>query len=214
MQNTDYAQSYQTLSRRGAELARQIAGSDCLVAGSLGPGWKSPMRGEITKSELAERYYLRALGLLQGQVDYLWVETVYDPLQAEAAVKGCQKAISEMKSHVKLAVLSSKTITSSDDELIHLLKELNQLPIDILGLNCSSGPQSMITGLEWLSSTHISKSFACCPNAGTPDAYLKPDIFAQSMLDLNQNYNLPILGGCCGVGPEHIKELARRQHEI
>lgn len=209
LQNTDFKDSYQELSCRGAELARQIAGSDCLVAGSLGPGWKSPVRGEISKAELSERYYRRAVGLLQGQVDLLWIETVYDPYQAEAAVQGCLQARQEFKTNVKIAVLASQTATANDDSLINLLQELNQLPIDILGINCSSGPQSMVSGFEWLK-LNSDKELACCPNAGEIDTYLSPHEFAQGLLTIQSDCNIHVLGGCCGVTYKHIQELAIR----
>lgn len=93
--NTGY--SSEELCQTGARLAREVAGKTAKVAGSLGPGWRYPSHDPVDEIALRTSYAERAKGLLLGGVDWLWIETVQDPLQAEIAVAGCQDALSELK---------------------------------------------------------------------------------------------------------------------
>ncbi|HEY9839331.1 MAG: homocysteine S-methyltransferase family protein [Candidatus Sericytochromatia bacterium] len=205
---TTFAGREAELCRLGAELARTAAGEQALVAGSLGPGWRFPSRGETSPAALQENYRLRAQGLLTGGADLLWIETVQDPLQAEAAVAGAQQALTELALTVPIAVLISlqtPTTLLGDQPLAQVLARLDALPVQILGVNCSQGPASVAAALDWLR-RHSDKAIACCPNAGPgPEHYLTPAAYAAEMQVLAQGTT--ILGGCCGASPEHIQAL-------
>lgn len=199
----------QELSQRGAMLARQGAGPNSLILGSLGPGWKLPSRDKINIRDLERAYQERCLGLLKGGADILWIETVQDPRQAEAAISGALSAQTVLKQACPLAIL----ITCSEDGLktgpfssLDVLKELNHLPVDILGINCSFRPQSLRIPLNWLRE-HSPKKLAACPNAGDPNQVLSPERFTSEMLSLWHDFQPEIIGGCCGVGPQYIQAL-------
>lgn len=207
----DSGTTLSALSQRGAELARQIAGSQAQVAGSLGPGWKSPSRGDISVQTLESEYYQRSLGLLQGGVDLLWIETVQDPRQAEAAVQGALRAQAEVQLQRPLAILVSVSAEGrhiGDWPAEQVLQALLPLPLQYLGINCSHGPASTRWALDWLRS-HSPHKRVCCPNAGLPDQSLPPEAYAQALLQLQEAFAPDILGGCCGASPAHIECLQR-----
>jgi len=196
-------------SQKGAELARLIAGTQATVLGSLGPGWKSPSRQEVSFKSLENSYYQRSLGLLKGKVDILWIETVQDPLQAEAAVLGALRAQTQLQIKCPIAVLISGSQdgkNTGDFTTNDLLNELDKLPADILGVNCSFSPVSLQFPLNWLRE-NSTKKIAACPNAGLPQNRLNPIEFSQELITLWQNFQPDIIGGCCGVSPKHIQTL-------
>ncbi len=194
----------------GATLAREVAGSQALVAGSLGPGWYFPYHDSVDQQALCLSYIERARGLLQGGVDWLWIETVQDPLQAEIAVKACQIALSELKLDVPIAINFSLTTTDSligRQSIESVCQRLNALPVQLLGVNCSLGPDSVDAALRWIR-TQSNKQLACCPNAGSgPGEYLSPEDFAVALSDIANSYQPEIIGGCCGVTAAHIQAL-------
>lgn len=216
LKDTPWAEDLEGLCLRGAVLARAVAGGKAQVAGSLGPGWKWPSRGEIDVSLLTEHYRQRARGLLRGGVDWLWIETIQDPLQAEAAVAGCRQASAELGRWRPLALLVSP---AAEPEclgglpLAEVLPRLLALEPDLIGVNCARGPASVGPSLDWLFA-HTTLPLACCPNAGLPNAILAPDAFSTAILALLPRYagRLRVLGGCCGASPEHLRALRRGLH--
>lgn len=208
--NTGY--SAEALCLAGAELAREVAGQTAQVAGSLGPGWRYPSHEAVDERALRNSYAERARGLIQGGVDWLWIETVQDPLQAEIAVAGCQDALRELKRDVPIAVLISLTTPETligKQALSTVLERLNALPVSLMGVNCSGGPESVRQALGWLR-IHSDKQLACLPNAGPgPGAYALPEAFAADMAALAETFKPDIIGGCCGTTPEHIQALAQ-----
>lgn len=205
--------SAETLCYEGAKLAREVAGTEALVAGSLGPGWHFPAHDSVDQQALCLSYTERARGLLRGAVDWLWIETVQDPLQAEIAVKGCQIALSELGLDVPIAINFS--LTSADrlmggQSIEGVCKRLNRLPVQLLGVNCSLGPDSVQSALNWIR-THSDKQLACYPNAGPgPGEYLSPEDFAIALSDIANLYQPEVIGGCCGVTTAHIQALVQQ----
>lgn len=199
------------LACAGARLARQVADAfpGTRVAGSIGPGWRFPSRGEVAVETLIQGYTVWAEALLTGGADLLWIETVQDPLQAEAAVAGCRQALNNLGRQVPLALLLS---LSADGNLIGgqalpaVLARLLPLRVDILGFNCSRGPAGLEIGLGWLRQ-YADCLVACFPNAGI-DAQVEPTAFAAQMLELYRRFAPELMGGCCGTGPAHIAALA------
>lgn len=194
-------------------LARAVAAGKAQVAGSLGPGWKWPSRGEIDLEHLTVHYRQRARGLLRGGVDWLWIETIQDPLQAEAAVAGCRQAIAELGRPRPLALLVSPAAEPDrlgDLPLTEVLPRLVAVKPDLIGVNCARGPASVGPSLDWLYA-NSSLPLACCPNAGLPEASVEPEAFAMALLALLPRYagRLRVLGGCCGVTPDHLRALRR-----
>lgn len=203
------------LAWAGARLARQaveaISGS-ALVAGSLGPGWYFPSRGEVAPARLQQSYARWASGLLAGGVDLLWLETVQDPLQAEAAVAGCRQALAASGRKVPIALLLSlrtPTRLLREQPLERVLRRLAGLKADIWGFNCGFGPAGLAPALGQLRSIIPEGLIACFPNAGPDSAhYLSPPAFAAELLALAAAVPIDLIGGCCGTGPAHIAALA------
>jgi len=197
------------LTRLGASLARQAAPAEVQIAGSLGPGWKQPRRGEISIRQLQARTRLQAEGLVQGGADLCWIETVQDPRQAEAAVTGCLEAMQMLGRQLPIAVLVSVSATGHEiggQALSTVLRDLLSLPVQILGVNCSFGPQSVHQALHWLRE-HSSCALACCPNLGLPGQSVSQAGFVAEMMEIQARFQPEILGGCCGVGPAEISAL-------
>lgn len=203
------------VARAGALLARRVAdaghgSSPVLVAGSLGPGWYFPSRGEVEPARLQQSYARWASGLLTGGVDLLWLETVQDPLQAEAAVAGCRQALAETCRATPIALLlslRSPTHLLGEQPLELVLQRLARLDVDIWGFNCGFGPAGLAPALARLRAMIPDGLIACFPNAGPDSAsYLSPRAFAAELLALAPG--LDLIGGCCGTGPAHIAALA------
>lgn len=204
-------QSLAQVNQRAAELCREVAGQQALVLGSIGPGWLSPRRGEITLEQLAEGYQAQALALIKGGVDWLWIETVRDPLQAQAAIEGARQALLQAHKDLPIAILA--TVARSGTEIGDLqvsqaLDSLSVLKPDLLGLNCSDQPRSFKQALAYL----LAQSqipIALCPNAGLPEEALEPEAWAQALSQLTTSKQVKVWGGCCGATPQHIQALGQ-----
>ena len=164
------------LAFAGAKIAREAADAAStkekprFVLGSLGPGTKLPSLGHTTYQKLKDAYYTAAKGLLDAKSDALLVETTQDLLQAKAAVNGCRQAIDEVDFDVVLIAQVTVETTGTmllGSEIGAALNALEPLEIDLIGLNCATGPAEMSEHLRYLS------KFANCaisvmPNAGLP----------------------------------------------
>jgi 5-methyltetrahydrofolate--homocysteine methyltransferase len=209
------------LNKLAACLAREAAAKwsseakPRFVAGSMGPTTKMlALTGGITFAELEEAYYRQALGLLEGGVDLLLVETCQDTLNVKAAGAGIQRAFTKLGREVPLII--SCTIEKSGTMLAGQNVEAFYISIEHLrplavGLNCGSGAELLSDHLRTLAAIS-SCAVSCYPNAGLPDeegSYREtPEEFARKMLKFAQNGWLNIAGGCCGTTSEHIKALA------
>ena len=216
----------QELARAGAQLARQSAdsfsskdGKQRWVLGSMGPGTKLPTLGHTSYANLLETFKLQALGLIEGGADAFMVETSQDLLQTKAAVNACRKAVVE--SGVRLPLFVEVTVETTGTMLLGTeigaaLTTLEPLGIDMIGLNCATGPAEMSEHLRQLSK-HAQIPVMVMPNAGLPilsgdGAYypLTPDELATAHEQFVREFGLSLVGGCCGTTPAHLKAVVDR----
>ena len=220
------------LSLAGAKIARKCADAFSTptqskwVLGSMGPGTKLPTLGHTTYEILKDAYRLNAKGLIDGGCDALLIETAQDLLQAKAAINGARAAILESKNdsdtgnQKDILVIAQVTVETNGTMLLGseigaALNALEPLNIDFIGLNCATGPQEMSEHLRTLSmSTEI--GISVMPNAGLPVLVdggahypLSPTELAKSLLVFAQDYQVKIVGGCCGTTPEHLAEVVK-----
>ena len=215
------------LSLAGAKIAREAAdefstpGNLRWVLGSLGPGTKLPTLGHTTYQNLKDAYATASKGLIQGGVDALLIETTQDLLQAKAAVNGAREAIKLSKKDIVL--IAQVTVETNGtmlmgSEIGAALNALEPLGIDLIGLNCATGPAEMSEHLRVLSKG-ASVGISVMPNAGLPvlgknGAHypLTPLELASSLKQFVADYRVNIIGGCCGTTPAHMKEVVRQIH--
>lgn len=213
------------LAFAGAKIARECADAVStpekprFVLGSLGPGTKLPSLGHTTYEHLKNAYYIASKGLLDAKSDALLIETTQDLLQAKAAVNGARQAIDEVDFDVVLIVQVTVETTGTmllGSEIGAALNALEPLEIDLIGLNCATGPAEMSEHLRYLS------KFANCaisvmPNAGLPilgakgaEYPLGPDELAQALETFVGDYGISLIGGCCGTTPAHLEAVVKK----
>src|SRR6266702_4780849 len=223
------------LSLAGAAIAREAAdeaaadGRPRWVLGSIGPGTKLPTLGHVSFTELREAYQLNAAGLLAGGADALIVETCQDLLQAKAAIIGAKRAITSFNEAASggpsrgpdIVLIAQVTIETTGamllgSEIGAALTALEPLGIDVIGLNCATGPAEMSEHLRYLAA-HSRVPLSCMPNAGLPEltasgAYypVTPDELASAHEAFVGEFGLALVGGCCGTTPEHLAEVTAR----
>jgi 5-methyltetrahydrofolate--homocysteine methyltransferase len=213
------------LSEAGARIARQAAdawaapGRPRWVLGSIGPGTKLPTLGHVRFGPLRDAYQASAAGLLRGGADALVIETCQDLLQAKAAVIGAKRAIAAAGASV--ALIASVTIETTGAMLLGTeigaaLAALEPLGIDLIGLNCATGPAEMSEHLRHLAG-HSPIPLSCMPNAGMPVLSgdgarypLTPDGLADAHETFTAEFGLALVGGCCGTTPEHLAAVVDR----
>jgi 5-methyltetrahydrofolate--homocysteine methyltransferase len=213
------------LSEVGARLARESADAHGTaqrpryVLGSIGPGTKLPTLGHATYASLRDAYQENAAGLIAGGSDALIVETCQDLLQVKAAVVGSKRAMAELGRQVPVichvAVETTGTMLLGS-EIGAALSAIEPLGVDLIGLNCSTGPAEMGEHLRYLS-RHSRIPISVMPNAGLPvltadGAYfpLSPVEMADALERFVTEYGVGLVGGCCGSTPEHIRVLVER----
>jgi len=212
------------INRRAAEIARAEADRHAapdrfrFVAGSIGPGSKLPSLGNIGFDELEAAYLPQVRGLVQGGVDLLAIETCQDPLQIKAALVAARSILDEMKRD--LPILISVTLDPSGTMLVGTDPEALAAIVSpfgpiALGLNCGTGPATMLGPLKAIR-RFWSGPISAMPNAGLPELRegrtvypLDPDPFVAEMRRLALEAGLSIVGGCCGTTPAHIVALRR-----
>ena len=214
------------LASAGARLARESAdsftakdGKPRWVLGSMGPGTKLPSLGHTTYQHLKDTFALQAKGLIEGGADAFMIETSQDLLQTKAAVNGCKQAI--VDAGIRLPIFVEVTVETTGtmlmgSEIGAALTTLEPLGIDMIGLNCATGPQEMSEHLRQLSK-HSQIPVMVMPNAGLPilqgdGAYypLTPDELATAHEQFIKEYGLALVGGCCGTTPAHLKAVVDR----
>jgi 5-methyltetrahydrofolate--homocysteine methyltransferase len=200
------------------EAAQQFSTKDKprFVAGSIGPTTKLPSLGHIKFDDMAAGYEEQAAALIEGGVDVLLVETSQDLLQAKAALVGVFEAIH--KSGRRLPVTVQVTIEATGTMLLGTeigaaLTALEPFDVDIIGMNCATGPAEMNDAVRFLGA-NSTKHVSVLPNAGLPQneggraVYkLKPEELASYHKHFIQDYGVRIVGGCCGTTPEHLKAV-------
>jgi len=222
----DIADRIHELSQAGARIARETAdeftardGRPRWVLGSMGPGTKLPTLGHAPYPTLRDAYQQNAEGLLAGGADALLVETTQDLLQTKAAVLGARRGLEALGVDVPLIV--SVTVESTGTMLLGseigaALTALEPLGIDMIGLNCATGPAEMSEHLRYLA-RHSRIRLSCMPNAGLPvltkdGAHypLAPAELADAQENFVRDYGLSLVGGCCGTTPEHLRQIVER----
>jgi|694.fasta_scaffold13990_6 5-methyltetrahydrofolate--homocysteine methyltransferase len=214
------------LSREGARLARESCeafeaadGRMRWALGSMGPGTKLPSLGHTTYAHLKATFAEQAVGLIEGGVDAFLIETSQDLLQTKAAVNGCKQAVAE--TGVRLPIFVQVTVETTGtmlmgSEIGAALTALEPLGIDMIGLNCATGPTEMSEHLRHLS-RFSEIPVMCMPNAGLPiltadGSYypLTPDELATAHEQFVKEFGLALVGGCCGTTPAHLKAVVDR----
>ena len=211
------------LSRKAAAIAREAADEHTtadrprFVAGSMGPGTKFATLGQIRYAELRDMYAEQALGLLEGGVDLLMIETQFDLLGVKAAMNGCRLAMAELDRQVPLQTQVTIELTGRmlpGTEIGAVLVALDAMGPDVIGINCATGPEEMSEHLRHLSQ-HSRVPVSCMPNAGLPSVLdgkmhydLTAERFVAHMTRFVEEYGVAVVGGCCGTTPEFIRQLA------
>jgi 5-methyltetrahydrofolate--homocysteine methyltransferase len=219
------AERIHELSLAGAQLARSVADDFSSadrprwVIGSMGPGTKLPTLGHVPYAELRDAYEANARGLVEGGADALLVETAQDLLQAKAAVNGARRAIAAADRGIALFAQVTVETTGTmllGSEIGAALTALEPLGIDLIGLNCATGPAEMGEHLRYLAG-HAQAGVSCMPNAGLPtlgprgaEYPLTPEELADALDQFTRLYGLSLVGGCCGTTPEHLRQVVDR----
>ncbi|MFE0422667.1 methionine synthase, partial [Streptomyces sp. NPDC058953] len=222
----DIADRIHELSESGARIAREVAdaytaagGGQRWVLGSIGPGTKLPTLGHAPYTVLRDGFQANAEGLIAGGADALLVETTQDLLQTKAAILGAHRAMAATGTELPLLCSMAFETTGTmllGSEIGAALTALEPLGIDMIGLNCSTGPAEMSEHLRYLA-RHSRIPLLCMPNAGLPvlgkdGAYFPLD--AEGLADAQetfvQEYALSLIGGCCGTTPEHLRQVVER----
>ena len=217
------------LAYAGAKIAREIADlystkeNPRWVLGSLGPGTKLPTLGHTTYEILKQSYETASTGLIEGGSDALLIETTQDLLQAKSAINGAREAIKKSKRDIVLIAQVTVETTGTmlmGSEIGAALNALEPLGIDLIGLNCATGPAEMSEHLRVLSKG-ATAGISVMPNAGLPilgenGAHypLSPIELAKSLKQFVDEYKVNLVGGCCGTTPAHLKEVVQQLRGI
>jgi 5-methyltetrahydrofolate--homocysteine methyltransferase len=219
----DIADRIRELAEKGATLAREVADGFAtpdrprFVLGSVGPGTKLPTLGHESFARLRDAYTECGRGLLAGGSDALVVETCQDLLQVKAAVLGMQRAMVAEGRRIPLITQVTVETTGTmllGSEIGAALTAIEPLGVDVIGLNCATGPAEMSEHLRTLSK-HARIPLSVMPNAGLPQlgpdgaVYpLSPDELAEALAGFVREYGLRLVGGCCGTTPAHVRAVA------
>jgi 5-methyltetrahydrofolate--homocysteine methyltransferase len=217
------------LNKRAAELARAMADQYStpekprFVAGSIGPTTKLPTLGHIDFDTMKASFREQAEGLLAGDVDLFIVETCQDVLQIKAALQGIEEAFSAAGERRPLMVSVTMETTGTmlvGSDIAAVVAILEPFPIDVLGLNCATGPEQMKEHVRYLSE-HCPFVVSCIPNAGLPENIggvahyrLTPIEMKMQLLHFVEDLGVQVIGGCCGTTPAHIGALAELAAEL
>src|SRR5437588_1705280 len=200
------------------EVAQQFSTADKprFVAGSIGPTTKLPSVGHIKFDDMAAAYTEQACALIEGGVDVLLVETCQDLLQGKAALVGVVEAMQKAGKRLPVTVQVTLEATGTmllGTEIGAALTALEPFNVDVIGLNCATGPKEMNDAVRYLG-VNCTKDVSVLPNAGLPQneggraVYkLKPEDLAQYHKHFVADYGVRIVGGCCGTTPEHLKAV-------
>ncbi|MFJ3514658.1 MULTISPECIES: homocysteine S-methyltransferase family protein, partial [unclassified Streptomyces] len=226
----DIAERNFELSEAGARIAREVAdeftastGQQRWVLGSMGPGTKLPTLGHITYGQIRDAYQINAEGLISGGADALLVETTQDLLQTKSSIIGAHRAMAALG--VTVPLICSVTVETTGTMLLGseigaALTALEPLGIDMIGLNCATGPAEMSEHLRYLA-RNARIPLSCMPNAGLPvltkeGAHypLSAPELADAQETFVHDYGLSLVGGCCGTTPEHLRQVVERVREL
>src|SRR5512133_601401 len=214
------------INTKAAEIARKAAGESRFVAGSIGPtGYlpasDDPTLGAISFRELVDVFAEQARGLVAGGADLIIIETAQDILEVKAAVFGAREAFAAagrtlpIQTSVSLLPNGGKMLLGTDIQAV--LTTLSALDVDVIGLNCSTGPEDMRDAIRYLGE-NSPLPVHCIPNAGLPlqgpegETIFpeEPDPLAGTLQEFVERYGVSIVGGCCGTTPDHIRAIVER----
>src|SRR5689334_22484839 len=214
------------INTKAAEIARRAAGEDRFVAGSIGPtgflpASTDPTLGDISFGRLVEVFAEQARGLVEGGADLIIIETAQDILEVKAAVFGARDAMRSqgrklpIQTSVSLLPNGGKMLLGTDIQAV--LTTLSALDVDVIGLNCSTGPEDMRDAIRFLGE-NSPLPVHCIPNAGLPlqgpDGETifpeEPEPLSATLGEFVERYSVGIVGGCCGTTPEHIRAIRER----
>src|SRR4051794_39884189 len=213
------------VNRKAAELAKRIASDYStpdkprFVAGSIGPGTKLPTLGHITYRDLKDAYREQVRGLVDGGSDVLIVETCQDLLQTKAALAAIFEFFEKQK--IRIPVIAQVTIEIfgtmlNGTEIGAALTALEPFPIDVIGMNCGTGPKHMADSFRYLCE-NSPLPVSVLPNAGLPEVKdgkqhydETPESFAVQVEHFAKDFGANIVGGCCGTSPEHLRQVIER----
>src|SRR3954451_8096553 len=220
------------INLKAAQIARKAVGEDRFVAGSIGPtgflpASEDPSLGQIRFRELVQVFTEQSQGLLEGGVDLLIVETAQDILEVKAAIFGMREAFKlagrsvPIQASVSLLPNGGKMLLGTDISAVETA--LEALKVDVIGLNCSTGPEDMRDAIRFLGETSP-LPVHCIPNAGIPHQGPngetifpeEPGPLADVLGPFVEGYGVGIVGGCCGTTPDHIRAIKERcaQHPL
>ncbi|MBD2594457.1 methionine synthase [Nostoc spongiaeforme FACHB-130] len=225
----DLADQAYYLSKTAAELAKGVAAEFStpekprFVAGSIGPTTKLPTLGHIDFDTMKAAFAEQAEALMDGGVDLLLVETCQDVLQIKAALNGIEETFVKRGDRIPLMVsvtMESMGTMLVGTEINAVLTILEPYKIDILGLNCATGPDLMKPHIKYLAE-HSPFVVSCIPNAGLPENVggqahyrLTPLELRMALMHFVEDLGVQVIGGCCGTRPEHIQQLAEIAKEL
>src|SRR4051812_45555873 len=193
------------------------------VAGSMGPGRKLPTLGHISFKELRDAYAVQVRGLLDGGVDLLIVETCQDLLQTKAALAAIFGDFKE--SHRRVPVIAQVTIEVfgtmlNGTEISAALTALSPFPIDVVGMNCGTGPKHMTESIRYICE-NTSLPVSVLPNAGLPSVLEgkmhydeTPESFTAQLVHFASDFGVNVVGGCCGTTPAHLRLAVEAMQRI
>jgi 5-methyltetrahydrofolate--homocysteine methyltransferase len=214
------------INTKAAEIARAAAGEERFVAGSIGPtgflpASDDPTLGDISFAKLVEVFAEQATGLVKGGADLIIIETAQDILEVKAAIFGAREAFEAsgrrlpIQASVSLLPQGGKMLLGTDIQAV--LTTLAALDVDVIGLNCSTGPEDMRDAIRFLGE-NSPLPVHCIPNAGLPlqgpDGETifpeEPEPLAATLGEFVERYGVGIVGGCCGTTPDHIRAIRER----
>ena len=223
------AEQAYAINRRGAELAAEVAsefsggGKPRFVAGSMGPTTRLPTLAQVGFDQLRADFALQARGLMDGGVDLLLLETCQDVLQIKAGLQGLEEAMASAGR--RLPVMVSVTMETTGTMLVGadpaaVVTILEPFPIDVLGLNCATGPDLMKPHVRYFSE-QSPFVISCIPNAGLPENVggvahyrLTPMEMRMALHHFVEDLGVQIIGGCCGTTPAHIEALVQHCQQL
>jgi 5-methyltetrahydrofolate--homocysteine methyltransferase len=225
----DLAERAEELAELAARAARAAADEFStpqrprFVAGALGSGTKMISLGAIAWNDMFESYRTGVRGLLRGGADLILFETAQDILQIKCAVLAARQAMQDIGREVPVQAQVTIEATGSmltGTDIAGALTALESLPIDVIGMNCATGPDLMDAHVRHLGE-HATRWVSCLPNAGLPRnekgkaAYdLTPEELARWHVKFVKDYGLNAVGGCCGTTPDHIRAVAQAVHGL
>ena len=214
------------INKRAAEIANEAANSFAdkksrYILGSIGPGTRLPSLGNIDYDSLEDAITEQCRGLIEGGVHAFLIETCQDPLQIKAAVNATKIALKEadifLPIFVQVTIETTGTLLVGSD-IAAAATVIEALDVQMMGMNCGTGPREMAEGIKWLSQywPHL---ISMQPNAGLPELVngkthypLSPEEMAVWMSRYIKEQKINMIGGCCGTNPNHIAAFRSEEH--